>query len=254
MIKLFDTTLRDGTQAEGISFTVDDKLHIASLLDEVGIHYIEGGWPGSNPKDLEFFAAVKQLPLQHAKITAFGATRRVKFSCEQDSSIQALIRSEAPVACVFGKSWNMHVESALNISLSQNLEIIEDTVRYLHGYFDEVIFDAEHFFDGYAADPDYALQCLRAAVSGGADYLTLCDTNGGSLPWELATVVAAVAQQFSVPLGIHTHNDSETAVANSLAAVSHGVTLVQGTINGIGERCGNANLISIIPGIQLKLG
>ncbi len=253
-IKLFDTTLRDGTQAEDISFTVDDKIHMARLLDDFGIHYIEGGWPGSNPKDMEFFDKARSMPMKNAKITAFGATRRAKSSCEQDPSIQALIKSEVPVACVFGKTWDLHVRDALGIGLDQNLEIIEDTIRYLSAYFDEVIFDAEHFFDGYKATPDYALQTIQAAAQGGASYIALCDTNGGSLPWEVSDVVAKVTDMGLGALGIHVHNDSETAVANTLAAVKSGATLVQGTVNGVGERCGNANLISIIPNIQLKLG
>lgn len=253
-IKLFDTTLRDGTQAEDISFTVDNKIHIARLLDEFGVHYIEGGWPGSNPKDLDFFRETRNISFQQARITAFGATRRAKMTCDQDPSIQALIRSEAPVACVFGKTWDFHVTHALNITLEQNLEIIEDTIGYLNRYFDEVIYDAEHYFDGYKANPAYAAETLLAAERGGAAYLSLCDTNGGGLPWDIADVVSATARHVKTSLGIHVHNDSETAVANTLAAVKSGATLVQGTINGVGERCGNANLISIIPGIQLKLG
>lgn len=253
-IKLFDTTLRDGTQAEDVSFTVDNKIHIARLLDEFGVHYIEGGWPGSNPKDLDFFKEVKNIPFQQARITAFGATRRAKMTCEQDASIQALIRSEAPVACIFGKTWDFHVTRALNITLEQNLEIIEDTIGYLKGYFDEVIYDAEHYFDGYKANAEYAAKTLSAAERGGAAFISLCDTNGGGLPWDIAENVSVAAGLVKTPLGIHVHNDSETAVANTLAAVKNGVTLVQGTVNGVGERCGNANLISIIPGIQLKLG
>jgi 2-isopropylmalate synthase len=253
-IKLFDTTLRDGTQSEDVSFTVDDKLHVAKLLDEFGIHYIEGGWPGSNPKDLDFFKEVRKVKFRQARITAFGATRRAKLSCEDDPSIQALVRSEAPVACIFGKTWDFHVTDALGITLEENLELIEDTVVYLKRYFDEVIYDAEHFFDGYRARPDYALQTLNAAARGGAAFITLCDTNGGALPWDVAEAVKIVVTGIKSPVGIHVHNDSETAVANTLAAVKSGATLVQGTINGVGERCGNANLVSIIPGIQLKLG
>ncbi len=253
-IKLFDTTLRDGTQAEDVSFTVDDKLHIAELLDDFGFHYIEGGWPGSNPKDFDFFNEANKISLKQARITAFGSTRRAKLSCAEDPSLQALIKSEVPVACIFGKSWDFHVTDALNISLEANLEIIEDSVSYLNQYFDEVIFDAEHFFDGYKANPKYAVQALQAAEKGGAKYLTLCDTNGGGLPWDIAEVVQTLSSQLEVPMGIHVHNDSETAVANTLAAVKEGATLIQGTINGVGERCGNANLVSIIPGVQLKLG
>lgn len=253
-IKLFDTTLRDGTQAEDVSFTVDDKIHIAKLLDEFGIHYIEGGWPGSNPKDMDFFTEIKKHPLKQAKVTAFGSTRRASLTSDRDPNLQALVQSGVPVACIFGKSWDFHVTKALNITLPQNLEIIEDSIAYLKRHFDEVIYDAEHFFDGYRANPGYAMQTLQAAARGGASYITLCDTNGGRLPWEVAAVVEEVKKVVDRPVGIHVHNDSETAVANTLAAVKSGATLVQGTINGIGERCGNANLISIIPGIQLKLG
>jgi 2-isopropylmalate synthase len=253
-IKLFDTTLRDGTQAEDVSFTVDDKVYIAKLLDDFGIHYIEGGWPGSNPKDMDFFNEIKKHPLKHARVTAFGSTRRAKLKNDKDPNLQALVQCGVPVACIFGKSWDFHVDKALNITLEQNLEIIEDSVAYLTKHFDEVIYDAEHFFDGYRANPDYALRTLQAAAKGGARYITLCDTNGGRLPWEVTDVITKVKQAVDKPIGIHVHNDSETAVANTLAAVRGGATLVQGTINGIGERCGNANLISIIPGIQLKLG
>ncbi|GIX21434.1 MAG: (R)-citramalate synthase [Gammaproteobacteria bacterium] len=254
-VKLFDTTLRDGAQAEDVSFTVDDKLYIARLLDDFGIHYIEGGWPGSNPKDLEFFRAAAKLPLKNARIAAFGSTRRARLRAEDDPNLKALVDSGAPVACIFGKTWDLHVTEALGIELEQNLELVEDSIAFLKRHFDEVIFDAEHFFDGYKANPDYALAVLQAAARAGADYLTLCDTNGGGLPWDIEAATAAVRR--AVPgtaVGIHVHNDSETAVANSLAAVRAGATLVQGTINGIGERCGNANLVSIIPGIQLKLG
>ncbi|HEY3488203.1 MAG TPA: citramalate synthase, partial [Gammaproteobacteria bacterium] len=253
-IKLFDTTLRDGTQAEDVSFTVDDKVYIAKLLDEFGIHYIEGGWPGSNPKDMDFFTEIRKHKLQQARVTAFGSTRRASLKNEKDPNLQALVQSGMPVACIFGKSWDLHVTKALSIDLPQNLEIIEDSIAYLVKHFDEVIYDAEHFFDGYAANPEYALQTLQAAVRGGARYITLCDTNGGRLPWQVSEVVSKVMQTIDKPVGIHVHNDSETAVANTLAAVRSGATLVQGTINGIGERCGNANLVSIIPGIQLKLG
>ena len=253
-LKLFDTTLRDGTQAEEISFTVDDKLYIARLLDEFGIHYIEGGWPGSNPKDLDFFREAKKLQLSQAKITAFGATRRASQSCDKDSNVQALIKSEAPIACIFGKGWDLHVTAALGIELEQNLELIEDTVAYLKKYFDEVIFDAEHFFDGYNANPDYAIQAMQAAQKGGADYLVPCDTNGGVLPWEVTAAVEALQAQCNKPIGIHVHNDVDTAVASTLLAVQKGAIMVHGTINGIGERCGNANLVSVIANLQLKMG
>ncbi len=253
-IKLFDTTLRDGSQAEDVSFTVEDKIHIARMLDDFGIHYIEGGWPGSNPKDFDFFKEIKKVPLKQTKITAFGATRRAKQSCDKDSSIQSLLASEVPAVCIFGKAWDLHVIEALGISLEQNLELIEDTVAYLKKNFDEVIFDAEHFFDGYTANSEYALKTVAAASRGGADYVTFCDTNGGALPWDVEESIRKVKSTIDCAVGIHVHNDSETAVANTLAAVRCGATMVQGTINGIGERCGNANLVSIIPGIQIKLG
>ncbi|MBB5022215.1 citramalate synthase [Desulfurispira natronophila] len=253
-VLLYDTTLRDGTQSEDISFTVEDKIHVAKLLDEFGIHYIEGGWPGSNPKDIEFFRSIKQHNLKNARISAFGATRRAKLTCDDDPSIQALLESEAPVACIFGKTWDFHVTTALQIELHQNLEIIEDTLAYLKKHVDQVFYDAEHFFDGYKANPDYALQTLQAAKRGGAEYIVLCDTNGGTLPFELGAIIEEVKKQIDTPLGIHCHNDSELAVANSLTAVKHGITQVQGVINGFGERCGNANLISIIPNLKLKMG
>jgi 2-isopropylmalate synthase len=253
-VKLFDTTLRDGTQAEDVSFTVEDKIQIARMLDEFGIHYIEGGWPGSNPKDADFFNEIKKVTLKQAKITAFGATRRAKQTCDQDGSIQSMLASEVPVACIFGKTWDLHVTDALGISLEENLELIEDTVTYLKRHFDEVVYDAEHFFDGYKANPDYALKTIQAAARGGADYVAFCDTNGGALPWDIERAINDAKGYIDCALGIHVHNDSETAVANTLAAIRCGASMAQGTINGIGERCGNANLISIIPGIQLKLG
>ena len=230
------------------------SLQIAHMLDDFGIHYIEGGWPGSNPKDFDFFREAKKLRLSQAKITAFGSTRRANQSCDRDSSVQALIKSEVPVACIFGKTWDLHVTDALGIELNQNLELVQDTIVYLKKYFDEVVFDAEHFFDGYKANPEYAFNVLEAATAGGADYLTLCDTNGGALPWDISSAIETVMPQLNTPLGIHVHNDSETAVANTLTAVKSGAIMVQGTINGIGERCGNANLISILPGLQMKMG
>ena len=253
-VKLFDTTLRDGTQAEDVSFTVEDKIQIAKMLDAFGIHYIEGGWPGSNPKDFDFFTEIKKVPLKQAKITAFGSTRRAKQTCEKDASIQSLVKSNVPAACIFGKTWDMHVTDALGISLDQNLELIEDTVAYLKKYFDEVIYDAEHFFDGYIANSEYALKTISAASRGGADYVTFCDTNGGALPWDIERSIQDAKSHIDCAMGVHVHNDSETEVANTLAAIRCGATMAQGTINGIGERCGNANLVSIIPGIQLKLG
>ena len=252
---LYDTSLRDGTQGEGIQLSVADKLKAAQLLDEFGIRYIEGGWPGSNPRDEQFFEDAKRsLKLQNAKLTAFGSTRRAGLRCEQDSNLQMLLAAEVPVLTIFGKTWKLHALEALRISPEENLELVEDSVRYLKSHVDQVVFDAEHFFDGYADDPEYALAVLRAAQSGGADFLVLCETNGGALPHVLFAAVQHVLSRLDRPVGIHTHNDSELAVANSLSAVQAGARMVQGTINGWGERCGNANLVSIIPTLKLKLG
>ena len=253
-ILIYDTLLRDGTQSEDISFSVDDKLRIAEKLDELGIHYIEGGYPGSNPKDLQFFKAAEKLRLRRSKLAAFSATRKPGVSCAKDPGIQGLLRAGTPVATIFGKSWNLHVTDALQITLAENLEIIHDTVVYLRKHFDEVIYDAEHFFDGYRADPAYAMKTVEAAVSGGAHWIVLCETNGGRLPEEIAAMVAAVRARVRTPIGIHCHNDCELGVANSLAAVRAGASQVQGTMNGYGERCGNANLTSIIPNLRFKLG
>src|SRR5229473_576988 len=253
-IEIYDTTLRDGTQGEGISFSVTDKCRVAEELDALGVDIIEGGWPGSNPRDVAFFERVRTLKLKHSAIAAFGATRRKNVSCSQDQSIQSLLQADTPVVTVFGKSWILHVTDALRITCEENLEIIEDTVRYLSARVPFVIYDAEHFFDGYAANPEYALASLRAAAAGGPHRIVLCDTNGGSLPGDVARITRAVIDEIKLPIGIHCHNDGELAVANTLAAVSAGATHVQGTINGYGERCGNANLCSIIPNLELKLG
>ena len=253
-IKLFDTTLRDGAQTEGISFTVEDKLKIAKLLDRLGIHYIEGGWPGSNPKDIEFFRRAKELKLKNAKIVAFGSTRRAKVRPEDDANLKAIIDSGAPAVAIFGKTWDFHVTDALKITLDENLKLVEDSIRFLKKSGKEVIFDAEHFFDGYKSNPKYAVKVLKAAEAGGADILCLCDTNGGTLAFEAQKIVNEVKKQVKKPLGIHAHNDSECAVSVSCMAVYCGATHVQGTINGYGERCGNANLCSIIPILKLKLG
>jgi 2-isopropylmalate synthase len=253
-IKLYDTTLRDGTQREGISFSVEDKLKIARLLDGLGISYVEGGWPGSNPKDMAFFERAPELRLERAVVTAFGSTRRAGNTVEEDANIQALITAGTSAVAVFGKSWNLHVYHVLGTSLEENLRMIADSVRYLKGQGREVVYDAEHFFDGYQADPDYALQTLAAAAEAGADVLVLCDTNGGTLPSTLANVVAEVRQATTVPLGIHTHNDGGMAVANTVVAVEQGAVHIQGTINGYGERCGNADLCAIIPALKLKMG
>lgn len=256
VVKLFDTTLRDGTQGEGISISVDDKLRIADALDRLGVHYIEGGWPGSNPKDELFFArAHKELKLKKAKLVAFSSTRHKNKTAATDENIKRLLAANTPVLCVFGKSWDLHVIHALRASLDDNLAIISDTVGFLKSKKREVIYDAEHFFDGYRANRAYALSTIRAAADAGADNITLCDTNGGCLPSEIAEIVRDV--RFHLPgvsLGIHVHNDSNCAVANSIAAVQEGVDLVQGTLNGYGERTGNANLGSIIANLKVKLG
>jgi 2-isopropylmalate synthase len=254
VIQIYDTTLRDGTQREGISLSVDDKLKIARRLDELGVAFIEGGWPGSNPKDAEFFARARELPWATAKIAAFGATCRVGGTPEGDANIKALLDSGAPVCTVVGKTWSLHVTEVLRTTFEENLRIIEQSLAHLKAAGRRVVYDAEHFYDGYRADPAYALETLRAAVRGGAETLVLCDTNGGSMPWQIAETTRAVRQALGHPLGVHAHNDSETAVANSLAAVAEGAIQVQGTINGYGERCGNANLCSVIPGLELKLG
>jgi 2-isopropylmalate synthase len=250
----FDTTLRDGTQGESVSFSVDDKLVIARKLDELGIDYIEGGWPGSNPKDKEFFARAIELELGHAKLTAFGSTRFAKNPVHEDRNVLALLEAGTPVVSIFGKTWDLHVHRALGITEAENLQLISDTVAHLKKHGKEVVYDAEHFFDGYLANPAYALQTLEAAQKAGADVLVLCDTNGGTLTGRLTEIVAEVRRRFDGVIGIHTHNDSDSAVANSIAAVEAGATHVQGCLNGYGERCGNANLASIISNLELKLG
>ena len=254
-VAVYDTTLRDGTQAEGISLSVEDKLKITQLLDELGVDYIEGGWPGSNPKDAAYFQRVRDLPLTHAKIAAFGSTCRVGSNPAEDANIQAMLDAATPVVTVVGKSWTLHVRDVLRTTKEENLRIIRESVRLLRDQGREVIYDAEHFFDGFKADRAYALRTLRAAVEGGADLLCLADTNGGTMPWEIETIVGEVRTAFpGTTLGIHTHNDGDVAVANTLAAVRSGARHVQGTINGYGERCGNANLCSIIPNLTLKMG
>jgi 2-isopropylmalate synthase len=254
-IKIYDTTLRDGTQGEDVSFSVEDKLRIAHALDELGVAYIEGGYPASNPRDVAFFEAARREKLSQAKYTAFGSTRRAGISAAKDPTLKALVEARTPVACIFGKSWTLHAKEALGVSMEENLEIIFDTVQFLKKNFDEVVYDAEHFFDGYADNADYALSTLKSAVQGGADVIVLCDTNGGTMPSQVrAVLIAAKKAHPGTTFGIHAHNDSEVAVANTIAAVEEGVRHVQGTINGFGERCGNANLVSIIPNLQLKLG
>ncbi len=241
-ILLYDTTLRDGTQAEDISFQVEDKVRIAKRLDELGIDYIEGGWPGSNPKDITFFHAIQNETLSHSKIAAFGSTRRARITPAEDNNIQMLIEAKPDTVTIFGKTWDFHVREALRISLEENLDLINDSLIYLKERVGEVIYDAEHFFDGYKSDPEYALKTLQAAADANVDCIVLCDTNGGTLPHEFPAIMDAVKKAVSVPIGIHAHNDSECAVANSLMAVNCGAVHVQGTVNGFGERCGNADL------------
>lgn len=254
-VAIYDTTLRDGTQREGISLSLSDKLRVTELLDNLGVAYIEGGWPGSNPKDVAYFEAVKTLNLKNARIAAFGSTRRKNSDPANDPNIQALVDADTPVVTVVGKTSMLHVTDVLQTTPDENLRMINDSLRYLKSLGKEVIYDAEIFFDGVKLDFEYGFETLRAAIEGGADTIVLCDTNGGTLPWEIARFVTAVKDAFpGVNLGIHTHNDSELAVANSLAAVQAGVTQVQGTINGYGERCGNANLCSIIADLELKMG
>lgn len=255
MIELYDTTLRDGSQGEGVSFTVQDKIRITRRLDEMGFHYIEGGWPGSNPKDVAYFEAARELKLKNAKICAFGSTRRKKMKASEDPLVVQLVEAGTPVVTIFGKSWLLHVREVLGATPDENLEMIRDTIAFLKASGREAIYDAEHFFDGYKDDPEYALATLKAAQAGGADIIVPCDTNGGTMPWEIAQVIAQVRETLGdTPIGIHTHNDCELGVANSIAAVQAGATHVQGTTNGLGERTGNANLTSIIPILKLKMG
>ncbi len=252
---MYDTTLRDGTQGEGVSFSVTDKLRIAEKFDQFGIDYIEGGWPGSNPRDMAFFEEAKKLKLKQAKIAAFGSTRRANLKAEEDPQLQTLIDAGTPVVTIFGKTWLLHVTEVIRVAPEENLAMIEDSVRFLKDQGREVIYDAEHFYDGYVDSPDYAMQTLEAAVRGGADNLTLCDTNGGKLVSELQEITKTVVERFpNVAVGVHCHNDSGLGVALSLGGVDAGATLVQGTFNGYGERVGNANLTTIIPNIALKMG
>ena len=253
-IQTFDTTLRDGTQGEAVSFSVEDKILITQKLDDLGIDYIEGGWPGSNPRDREFFVRARHLKLKHAKLTAFGSTRFAKNPVEEDRNVRELVDAGTPVVAIFGKSWDHHVYRALGISLEENLKLISETVGYLKDRGKEVVYDAEHFFDGYIHNREYALQTLEAAKNAGADVLCLCDTNGGTLTEFLTVIVADVRSKFDGVIGIHVHNDSDVAVANTLAAVREGASHVQGCMNGYGERCGNANLASVIANLELKLG
>ncbi len=253
-IEIYDTTLRDGAQTEDIAFSVEDKLRITEKLDELGVHFIEGGWPGSNPKDIEFFKKVKNLGLQNSKVVAFGSTHRPRHKADEDTTLKSLLDASAEIITIFGKTWDFHVTEALRVSLEENLDIINNSITFLKRYVDKVFFDAEHFFDGFRAHPEYALKCLAAARDAGADCLVLCDTNGGTLPNEVRGIVGTVIKAVRIPVGVHAHNDSECAVANSIVAVESGAVQIQGTINGLGERCGNANLCSLIPNLQIKLG
>jgi len=261
---MYDTTLRDGTQGENITFSAEEKIKIALRLDDIGIHYIEGGWPGSNPRDMRFFELAKKMELKTSRLVAFGATRKPHVLPKDDSNLQSLITSCTPATAIFGKSWNLHVEQVMDNTLSENLAMIRDSVDFLKQNNREVIYDAEHFFDGYKNDQDYALETLSAAIEAGADYVVLCDTNGGTLTFELETIVADVRDALGlkhgtlngnscVRIGIHTHNDCGLAVANSISAVQAGAVMVHGTINGYGERCGNADLNSIMPILALKM-
>ena len=253
-VKTYDTTLRDGTQGEGVTFSVEDKLAVARKLDELGIDYIEGGWPGSNGKDAEFFERARSLRLKHSRLAAFGSTCHARNRPEDDTNLNMLLAAQTPVVTIFGKTWDFHVERALGITLEENLGLISASVAYLKAAGREVIYDAEHFFDGFVANPEYALETLRAAERGGADWVVLCDTNGGTVTDRLVEILKQAKGAIGTQLGIHTHNDSELAVANAVAAVQNGVRQVQGTINGYGERCGNANLCSLLPVLELKLG
>ena len=254
-VYIYDTTLRDGEQGMNISYSLFDKLMIARKLDDFGVDYIEGGWPNkTNIKTLEFFREARKINFKNARLAAFGSTRMPGLKAEDDDIIRSLIEAETPVVTIFGKCWDLHVEKIISTTLEENLRMIGDTVSYLKSKGKEVVFDGEHFFDGYKNNPDYAISCLKAAEEAGADWIILADTNGGTLPGEIAETVRLVREKIDTPLGIHAHNDMETAVANSLAAVQKGARQVQGTINGLGERCGNANLTSIIPTLSLKMG
>lgn len=251
---IYDTTLRDGAQAEGVTFSPVAKLHVAQMLDSFGVDYIEGGYAASNPKDMAFFKEVKKLELKHAKIAAFGSTRRAGVKVGEDKGTLALIEADTAVCTIFGKTWLLHVTEVLKTTPAENLAMIEDTCRFLKQHGKEVVYDAEHFFDGYKDSPEYALETLEAAARGGADVLVLCDTNGGRLPHEVFATTALVRSKFNLPVGIHTHNDSELGVANAMEAVRAGAVQVQGTINGFGERCGNCNLVSVVANILMKTG
>lgn len=253
-IMIYDSTLRDGAQAQGISFTVEDKVKIVERLDKLGVAYIEAGNPGSNPKDLEFFERIKEIKFKNSKVIAFGSTRRVNLPVEEDANVKSLLIAGTPSVCIFGKSWELHVREILRATLEENIQMIYDTVLYFKKQGKEVVYDAELFFEGYRANPEYAMKTLSAAMDAGADSICLCETTGSSFPDEIREVTAKVVREFKVPIGIHCHNDCGMAIANSIIAVQAGATQVQGTINGFGERCGNANLCTVIPNLQLKLG
>ena len=252
-VEIYDTTLRDGAQMEFVSFSVKDKIRIAEKLDGL-VHYIEGGWPGSNPRDIELFKKAKKLKLKHAKLVAFGSTRKAKEKAKNDRNLKALLDSGTKTICIFGKSWDLHVKEALKVTKEENLKMIGDSVKYLKSKDREVIYDAEHFFDAYESNPSYTMETLKVAQDAGAACIVLCDTNGGTLPGGVHVIVEKVKKEMKMPIGIHAHNDSDVAVANSTIAVRRGATHVQGTINGMGERCGNANLCSVIPNLKLKMG
>lgn len=253
-VELYDTTLRDGAQAEGVSYSVVDKLRIVQKLDELGVHYIEGGWPGSNPKDIEFFKQVKKIRLKSSSIVAFGSTRRTNAKVERDINIKAILKAKTKIVTIFGKSWDLHIKDVLKSSLEENLDMIFETVRYLKSKGLEVFYDAEHFFDGYKNHPRYALKTIVAAQEAGCKIVVLCDTNGGTITSEIKKIISEIKPKVKIPLGIHAHNDGALAVANTIAAVESGCSQVQGTVNGYGERCGNADLIPIIANLKLKLG
>jgi len=253
-INLYDTTLRDGTQGEQVNLSAEDKLRICRKLDDFGIQYVEGGWPGSSPKDARFFEMARKVSFKTTRLAAFSSTRRAHISPENDGNIQALLKAETEIVTIFGKSWDLHVSEILGVSLDENLRIIEESVAYLKKQGRQVIYDAEHFFDGHERNPVYALKTVKAAMDAGADIIVLCDTNGGTMPHNMQRIIEEVKSYLTVPIGIHAHNDCGLALANSLVAVQCGATMVQGTINGYGERCGNVDLISVLGNLQLKMG
>ncbi|MCP8322493.1 MAG: citramalate synthase, partial [archaeon] len=253
-IEILDTTLRDGAQTYGVSFSLQDKLSIAQRLDELGVRYIEGGWPGSNPKDIEFFKAIKDIPLKNSEIVAFGSTRKKDITPSKDSMLNTLLETEVKTVVIFGKAWDLHVTEVLHTTLDENLRMVEDSIEYLKNHGLDVIFDAEHFFDGFKGNYEYALRVVKKAEEAGAQVIALCDTNGGTLTSDIQSIVKRTKAELKIPIGIHCHNDSGLAVANTLMAVLSGVNHVQGTINGLGERCGNADLCQVLPALHFKMG